>query len=1247
MTDSSIINDLRVIRRQLSSTDLVGPERSSERISSVSSVVHAARPEFGNLVNRIDSLLSFLQYLSSLPADTLSSLAKLETGLQSLEPQPTTFLGAGASFYVSTAKVKPHYIDDSNRINKWKFIAVKAPRVHQNEGRVQTQSIQPRALREIAWELRVLCHKPLRTESNIAGYFGFTWKPWNTDPNLDTQFYPCICMEFTDLGTLDDLFNPEYYQLTYSIKWALAKDIGKGMSVLHKNRIVHGDLKAQNVLIFPDHGTGLIAKVADFAFSLDNFDDGDNDTIRGLTPLWNAPELDRKQIDPTILRRADIYSYGLLVWRLMLEGRTPLDHPEYAKGCAMFEELIGKDLHESLPIIARMKSDGDKFLLRVEATIAGRGLQQLPLQSLLRATIRLDPKKRAESFDVLLDLPAKENMKLFPPGNMAPEISFPDGSYIGQSYRTDRSVLNLYRMMETLPSRVLHQAFNEVLQKSLIRSEALLDLALCHFLAIGTLYNPQKGLEILLDSAAKGDIKAKAIAWRIHSAILPGMESNHPWDSWLFDAACLGSTIAAEDLKIRNTSLYKDASDRISLLWQYGSHLKSMNEAAMTDFVARYRTQRQIEEWIFENPELDLGYLRCSGFTLLHLAAISNDISMVNFLLEKGAEINVLTFKDETPVLCACRCGNVQVLRVLLERGGSATQPTLAGQTPLHYLISFSPENVSIAASLLVLGGANLNAACLPYPIRHMTVQFLCEDLTYGGTPLHWAISAGREDIVKHLMKIGADLRLDDGLADYPLSLKLLNEFQRGTPLRVAISHCHKPSIQILKDASSSTSQPEQVLLEREVHYLLNISEFEHMCKNGAKFTTEVMEMVYLLYPEIPAHKLLRLAIMTRSFFLVRHLVSQGIDINESSPGDSLMQMYPLQVAATTLNNEAMVLYMLDLKADPQNHYPEGATCLTTVVMGSLGPFAGTIVSRMAQLGCSYKKSPETFKYLLLKSLRKADFRLAELVLSITGDTDNILRGMLSELIPENNRETLPAIQWLIGHQKLRASVFVLVDNETPFHLLAKIREPGRDENLNWKLTELLLAGCNNNKEYLDRKNSRGRTALHLAIEHGNYNLFQSLLAAGADIEAEMFSVPMCLMQRIESHTEAPIAQETLYETARRCKILRKLVQDTAQLIVVWAQHCNRISHEAVVCAPSTERVMIVLRKWLQPGEYEKRAQASLQEMLPLGAEIDATAGRVRLPGSLESRRLTLQELQQFSEMLFPQFLHECKDCED
>eukprot|EP00835_Amoeboradix_gromovi_P003615 NODE_247_length_12991_cov_0.678328.p1 type:complete len:820 gc:universal NODE_247_length_12991_cov_0.678328:6757-9216(+) len=94
------------------------------------------------------------------------------------------------------------------------------------------------------------------------------------------------------------------------------KEAGVGMRYLHENDVIHGDLKAINILV---NGDG-IAKVSDFGFSFIKNEKENDDLAIGGTLRWMAPELIRKEKPDFPI---DIYAFGMTIYEIFNNFRPP------------------------------------------------------------------------------------------------------------------------------------------------------------------------------------------------------------------------------------------------------------------------------------------------------------------------------------------------------------------------------------------------------------------------------------------------------------------------------------------------------------------------------------------------------------------------------------------------------------------------------------------------------------------------------------------------------------------------------------------------------------------------------------------------------------------------------------------------------------------------------------------------------------------------------------------------------------
>ncbi|XP_032230472.1 nuclear factor NF-kappa-B p100 subunit isoform X2 [Nematostella vectensis] len=129
--------------------------------------------------------------------------------------------------------------------------------------------------------------------------------------------------------------------------------------------------------------------------------------------------------------------------------------------------------------------------------------------------------------------------------------------------------------------------------------------------------------------------------------------------------------------------------------------------------------------------------------TPLHLAAITKQASLVQALLEAGADPNLTDRNCQTALHLACQENDVETLRAIGHAFSSCSQEpdvramNSQGMTPLH--LATLKGNRELITELLRMG-ADLNV----------------EDGNSGRSPLHHAVESGRYHVIEFLLSRGA-----------------------------------------------------------------------------------------------------------------------------------------------------------------------------------------------------------------------------------------------------------------------------------------------------------------------------------------------------------------------------------------------------------------------------------------------------------------------------------------------------------
>lgn len=255
--------------------------------------------------------------------------------------------GRGASYQVSRAYTS--LVDSTGRIPLTTRIDGRPFGHHSDAASLQKQRYvvkrvkvqtsletnDAKALAAITNEIRILANEALREGRYTVRMLCLAWD------ELPTQgrFWPRLLLESADHGNLLEYLHRTGDGMIWQDKVCLALDVLCGLRELHLHNVAHCDLKLENVLVFTrDHNGGdqagerehqrVKAKLCDFGFSviMSDYEEGATISTRIGTEPWNAPELTFGLITSTSdLYLADIFSFGLLLSRILLGGRSPFE----------------------------------------------------------------------------------------------------------------------------------------------------------------------------------------------------------------------------------------------------------------------------------------------------------------------------------------------------------------------------------------------------------------------------------------------------------------------------------------------------------------------------------------------------------------------------------------------------------------------------------------------------------------------------------------------------------------------------------------------------------------------------------------------------------------------------------------------------------------------------------------------------------------------------------------------------------
>jgi len=184
-------------------------------------------------------------------------------------------------------------------------------------------------------------------------------------------------MEYVEGETLERLIKRSG-RLEVYLALEIAAQIATGLAAVHKQNLVHRDIKPTNIMVHLQEGTGVVVKIIDLGLAKAINESRSETAITTSGAFAGTPEFaSPEQFAGVGLDiRSDLYSLGVTLWE-MLAGRTPFKGPP--------AEIMYQHQHAPLPV-EQLK-----------------GVPQ-PVVVLLEVLLQKDPARRFQSPGELLKL---------------------------------------------------------------------------------------------------------------------------------------------------------------------------------------------------------------------------------------------------------------------------------------------------------------------------------------------------------------------------------------------------------------------------------------------------------------------------------------------------------------------------------------------------------------------------------------------------------------------------------------------------------------------------------------------------------------------------------------------------------------------------------------------------------------------------------------------------------------------------
>ncbi|OCT84861.1 CARD- and ANK-domain containing inflammasome adapter protein [Xenopus laevis] len=525
---------------------------------------------------------------------------------------------------------------------------------------------------------------------------------------------------------------------------------------------------------------------------------------------------------------------------------------------------------------------------------------------------------------------------------------------------------------------------------------------------------------------------------------------------------------------------------------QISKEVKKTDSSSMTAFDAVAKGDLSLLQNILRDT--DINAVNPSGETLLHMAAASGHVAVIEYLINKGAKIDSKDMKHRTPLHRASENGHGEAVKVLLRAGAFIYSLDDASLTPLHLAAENNHQNV-----LKIL----LQEEGRQYKNRH---NFIHMAATQGNskltqlllknrapvdavdekkqTALHYAVSGGHLKTVKILLESGAGI--DSSIIDAAFATNnerifgLLLEYSKGLSPDTMVSAMFKAvTLNLFGIINALIDKGTNVNATNDIQYTPLLLAAELGKSEAAQALIEKGAQLDVRTPNMSTA--LHLAVQGGDASVTKLLIRRGMNINIAGPGDQT----PLHLAAFH-NKQELADILIAAGANVNAATKELVTPLHIASQRGNLHVAQSLLHHKANVSAKDKQS----RTPLHLAAGGGGYDLVQLLLNNKADPNATEKDKKTPL-----HIAAAAGQTEIVDVMLKSQARFAVkdmDGCTPMHYAAATGSTDIAK-------ALLKAGKNKN---VDDKNVWRKTPLHLAAEHGHSDLINLLLQNGAVINA-------------------------------------------------------------------------------------------------------------------------------------------------
>ncbi|XP_064004342.1 CARD- and ANK-domain containing inflammasome adapter protein-like [Pogoniulus pusillus] len=517
---------------------------------------------------------------------------------------------------------------------------------------------------------------------------------------------------------------------------------------------------------------------------------------------------------------------------------------------------------------------------------------------------------------------------------------------------------------------------------------------------------------------------------------------------------------------------------------------KDHTDASIFDAVAKGHLS-ELEKTL---EGIDINTLNSSSETLLHVAALNGHLKILEYLISKGAKIDMKDKKGRTALHRAAEEGHGDAVKALLRCGAYMYSVDTKGKTPLH-LAAQSGHSHILKMLLKEEARSYKNQHNFLHLVALKDESRLAKMLLRAGacvdgrdergqTALGYAVSQGSENTAKVLLEAGA--RVDSNIvqrafnSNHPSIFKTLLEYSKDLSPAIMESSLFRAVQKNLHGAVAALiDRGTNINACNEMHY----TPLLLACETGQAESAEVLiEKGADFAVTTPASDTaLHLAVQAGAASIASLLLRKGMEINLVNQAEET----PLHIAALH-NKGALVGLLVNAGAKINAVTKEFVTPLHIASQRGNTDVAQQLLHHKAHVNAKDKQS----KSPLHLAAERGDKTMVEMLLKANADPNAQDKEKKTPLHTAAVRGHLSVVKVLLA-KKGRCGAKDM-DGCTPMHYAAT---KGNTEIIQ----TLLTSGKYTN---IDDRNIWRKTALHIAAEHGHSDLINLLLSHGAAINA-------------------------------------------------------------------------------------------------------------------------------------------------